>query len=139
MRSVESATRAEHPRRNTKRAPRSQSTRSFTPPVSLRSLRMRRTQPICFASGHRRRVGRPYRRLVHHATSNTHIHYAASRCERSASPAEEYLASPWAAVDRTLRSMGEPGVITTLMPRSPRPFSLPDAATSTERQPKSMT
>ena len=65
--------------------------------------------------------------------------YAASRSERSASPAEEYPASPLAADAPTRCSMGDPGIVTRLMPGSPRPFSLPEAATSTERQPISMT
>jgi hypothetical protein len=64
--------------------------------------------------------------------------YAASRRERSASPAEEYPGSRLAAVARTLRSSGDPGLVTRLIPRSPRPFSLLEAATSTERQPISI-
>ena len=65
--------------------------------------------------------------------------YAASRSERSASPAEEYPGSSLAADAPTRCSMGDPGVITRLIPASPRPFSLPEAATSVERQPISMT
>src|SRR4029079_6782889 len=65
--------------------------------------------------------------------------YAASRSERNAAPAEEYPSSPLAADTRTLRSSGDPGVVTRLMPPSPRSSSLPEAATSTDRQPISMT
>src|SRR6185295_16970601 len=65
--------------------------------------------------------------------------YATSRSDRSASPAEEYPGSPLADDAPTRRSMADPGVITRLIPGSPRSLSLPEATTTLERQPISMT
>ncbi len=65
--------------------------------------------------------------------------HAASRSERSASPADEYPGRPLVADGLSLRSMDDPGIVTRLIPPSPRLFSLPEAATSTEMQPISMT
>ena len=93
---------------------------------SFRSLPRHRPRSI---SRRKRETGVPGARGV----------YAASRSERSASPAEEYPGSPLAADAPTRRSMGDPGIVTRLIPASPRPFSLPEAATSAERQPISMT
>ncbi len=88
--------------------------------------------------GFRRSPATPRAQYLARGRSSVTAVYAASRRERSASPAEEYPGSRLAAVAPTLRSSGDPGVVTRLIPMSPRPFSLPEAATSTERQPMSM-